>query len=164
MLEERRGLGGVIYQHSQTGTLVLALTAVPAVVCLLLGFSGIWHVYPLAGLFLVVMLLFHSLKVKVDDVAIHLSFGIGLIRRSIPLERVAVCAPVRNRWIYGFGIRYVPWGWMWNIGGLDAVQLTYANGKHFRIGTDEPELLEAAIHEALRSSEGGVRRGYVSDA
>ena len=30
---------------------------------------------------------------------------------------------------------------MWNISGLDAVELTYTNGKKFRIGTDQPQAL-----------------------
>ena len=52
---------------------------------------------------------------------------------------------VRNRWWWGFGIRWTPHGWMWNISGLDAVELTYHNGKKFRIGTDEPEALLEAL-------------------
>ena len=43
------------YTHSQTGVLVLALLSLPAFVCLSLGISGIWQVYPLAGMFLVIM-------------------------------------------------------------------------------------------------------------
>ena len=46
--------------------------------------------------------------------------------------------------LLGFGIRKVPGGWMWNVSGLDSVQLTFADGKRFRIGTDEPGALEAA--------------------
>ena len=149
------------YSHSQTGVLTLTLLAIPAVICLMLGLSGLWQTYPLAGLFFVVMVLFHSLTVKLDEVAIHLSYGIGLVRRSIPLERVAVCAPVRNRWFYGLGIRYVGTGWMWNIAGLDAVELTYTDGRQFRIGTDEPRELVEAITQAMASSETGVRRGYL---
>ncbi len=49
-----------------------------------------------------------------------------------------------NRWYYGWGIRLTPQGWLWNVAGLDAVELTFSNGKKFRIGTDEPgKLLEA---------------------
>ena len=152
------------YSHTQPGVLVSALIAIPMMVCLIVGLSGVWQVYPLAGMFLVVILLFHSLKVQIDDAAIHLAFGIGLVRRSIPLERIAVCALVRNRWFYGFGIRYVGTGWMWNIAGLDAVELTYTDGKRFRIGTDEPRELAEAIAQAMASSESGVRRGYLGQS
>ena len=49
------------------------------------------------------------------------------------------------RLYFGFGIRLTQHGWMWNISGLDAVELTYHNGKKFRIGTDEPEALLEAL-------------------
>jgi len=34
---------------------------------------------------------------------------------------------------------------MWNISGLKAVELTYKNGKKFRLGTGEPEILIALL-------------------
>jgi hypothetical protein len=34
---------------------------------------------------------------------------------------------------------------MWNISGLDAVELDYLDGRKFRIGTDQPEELADAI-------------------
>ena len=43
------------------------------------------------------------------------------------------------------GIKWTPHGWMWNISGLDAIELTYHDGKKFRIGTDEPEALLEAL-------------------
>jgi hypothetical protein len=35
--------------------------------------------------------------------------------------------------------------WVWNVSGLDAVELTLRSGRRFRIGTDEPEELAKAI-------------------
>ena len=35
--------------------------------------------------------------------------------------------------------------WLWNVSGLQAVELVLNNGKRFRIGTDEPENLVNAI-------------------
>jgi hypothetical protein len=34
---------------------------------------------------------------------------------------------------------------LWNIYGLDAVELTYLNGKRFRIGSDDAKQLLTAI-------------------
>ena len=34
---------------------------------------------------------------------------------------------------------------MWNISGLDAVELEYKDGKKFRIGTNQPQKLCQAI-------------------
>jgi len=94
---------------------------------------------------LIVGTLFWGLTVEVNKDIIRLSFGFGIIHRSIPRERIATVTQVRNRWWYRLGIKWTPHGWMWNISGLDAVELTYHNGKKFRIGTDEPEALLEAL-------------------
>ena len=106
------------------------------------SFSVVWIVI-LIGL--IVGTLFWGLTVEVNKDIIRLSFGFGIIHRSIPRERIATVTQVRNRWWYSLGVRLTPHGWMWNISGLDAVELTYHNGKKFRIGTDEPEALLEAL-------------------
>jgi hypothetical protein len=55
---------------------------------------------------------------------------------------------VRNRWYYGWGIRITPRGWLYNVSGLDAVELALKNGKCVRIGSDEPHALARAIDHA----------------
>ena len=52
---------------------------------------------------------------------------------------------ISNRIREGEAVRMAKHGWMWNISGLDAVELTYHNGKKLRIGTDEPEVLLEAL-------------------
>ena len=89
--------------------------------------------------------LFWGLTVEVNKDVVRLYFGFGIIHRSILREHIAMVTQVRNRWWWGFGIRWTPHGWMWNISGLDAIELTYHNGKKFRIGTDEPEALLEAL-------------------
>ena len=89
--------------------------------------------------------LFWGLTVEVNKDVVRLYFGLGIIRRNIRREDIAMVTQVRNRWWWGFGIRWTPHGWMWNISGLDAIELTYHNGKKFRIGTDEPEVLLEAL-------------------
>jgi len=54
---------------------------------------------------------------------------------------VTAVRQVRNHWYYGFGIRKVPNGWMYNVSGLDAVELHLTSGKVFRIGTDDVDQL-----------------------
>ena len=57
---------------------------------------------------------------------------------------------VRNKWWYGWGIRKIPKGWMYNVWGLDAVELEMESGKVFRIGTDEPDQLLGALSIQVR--------------
>ena len=140
------------YDHTQPGTVTRVVFLVSVTMICVFW----WNVSapPFTWLpFLVVMALallcFHSLNVRLDERAVHLRFGIGLIRRSIPLETIVDATPVRNSWLAGFGIRYIGRGWMWNVSGLDAIRIDRTNGGSFFIGTDEPAALEAAINAAI---------------
>lgn len=98
-----------------------------------------------------ILLSLFSLTTVVSEDDVQVWFGIGLIRRRIALNRITSAEAVRNHWIYGWGIRWIPNGWLWNVSGLDGVELALVNGRRFRIGTDEPERLAAAIQGALRT-------------
>lgn len=137
------------YRHTQPGTVLRVIYLIITAWLLMTAVLFTWLLYIVVGMMSLVFLLFHSLTVTIDDVFIRVSFGPGLLRKRIPLSRVVSCRPVRNRLWYGFGIRYIFDGWMWNVSGMDAVQLTYEDGHHFRIGTDEPEALAAAITVAI---------------
>ena len=52
---------------------------------------------------------------------------------------------MRNKWWYGWGLRWIPGGSMYNVWGFDAVELELRSGKVFRIGSDEPDALLAAL-------------------
>ena len=141
-----------IYDHTQPGTVtrvVFLVTISP--LCLFWWFvsAPIFTVLPFFVLIVLGTLTFHSLNVRIDERAVHLRFGIGLIRRSIPLETIVDATPVRNSWLAGFGIRYIGRGWMWNVSGLDAIRINRTKGGSFFIGTDEPAALEAAINAAI---------------
>jgi len=101
--------------------------------------------------FLLISALFYRLIVTVTEDAIRLQFGIGLIKKTIPLRSVVSAEPVRNRWWYGWGIRVYPRGWMFNISGLDAVELQLRKGPCFRIGTDDPVGLTGALRARLQA-------------
>ena len=94
-------------------------------------------------------LLFGTLTVVVDEERLSLRFGVGLIRKSIPLSGVRSFGSVRNPWYYGWGIRFTPRGTLYNVSGLSAIALLLKNGKHVRVGTDEPEALERALRGVL---------------
>ena len=67
-----------------------------------------------------------------DRVSCH--FGRGIVHRSIALADLASVSLVRNSWLAGWGVRLTPTGWMWNVSGLDAVELVFVDGRRFRIG------------------------------
>lgn len=138
------------YKHTQVGWLTIGCV----VGFLLVVQRGIAGADSTAGyaiavtLVLALLLLFAALTVTVDRTSVKLRFGIGLIRKRLPLSRIRTFRAVRNHWYYGWGIKMVPDGWMWNIAGLSAVELALENGRIFRIGTDEPEALVRALEAA----------------
>ncbi|HOT01624.1 MAG TPA: hypothetical protein PLY66_11515 [Acidobacteriota bacterium] len=143
------------YSHTQIGTLILVVLGMSILVLLVFFLTGPAppQVFVVAVLLAIMAFLFSRLTVEIRDDRLVCFFGPGLIRRSIKLENITGCAKVRNSWLYGWGVRLTPHGWMFNIAGLDAVELTLAGGRRFRIGTDEPDRLCAAITSArsLRS-------------
>ena len=93
----------------------------------------------------VVVFWFNRLSVIVRAEEVRVYFGPGWPRRSIATHNIIGFRQVRNKWWYGWGIRLIPGGWMYNVWGLDAIELDLANGKKFRIGTREPSELMAAL-------------------
>jgi hypothetical protein len=138
------------YRHTQIGWVMLGVAA--AVVAF--GWAGLPPGAAAAArvpLLLIVALLvfvFGTLTVEVAEDAIRLRFGVGLVRKRIALRDVQGWREVRNPWYYGWGIHTAPGGVLWNVSGFDAVELALADGKRFRIGTDEPAALAAAITQA----------------
>jgi hypothetical protein len=137
-----------IYQHTQAGTLIQwSLAAVAVLVAILalcmpapLGVGGI-----VAAVLVICLVLFRSLTVTVTTATIVAAFGPGLIRKTFRVENICGARIVRNPWYYGWGIHLTPHGWLFNVSGFDAIELEQTNKHTFRIGTDEPAQLLAAI-------------------
>jgi hypothetical protein len=140
------------YTHTQVGWLVLAVVfgaaAVLFVVFLLTGIRGVPLAVP--GIITIVALLFGWLKVTVDDRRVTARFGPGLVRKGFDLHEVVSAEPVRNKAWYGWGIRLTPHGWLFNVSGLDAVELTMRDGRRYRIGTDDPKGLARAVGKVVK--------------
>lgn len=140
------------YKHTQIGYLILAFIAIGILLVLnyfyLSGKTNPFLLIILAAL-IVCLLLFGILTVRVDGEEVSLRFGVGLIRKRFPLSGIESHSAVRNPWYYGWGLRRTPIGWLYNVSGLDAVEIAMKDGSKFRIGTDDPTGLDAAIGAAL---------------
>lgn len=139
------------YRHTQAGWLSVAIALGVGIFGLVLVFGvGLHPALLFAWLVVVpVLITFNSLTTEVEDGTLRLSFGVGWIQRQVELRRVAEVRVVRNRWFYGWGIRLTPHGWLWNVSGLDAVELVYLDGSKFRVGTDEPRVLAQALQAEI---------------
>lgn len=145
-----------VYEHTQPGRLMRVIMGSIALVSLAAVSIGLayasevsWIGLLITTILLFILLLFHNLNVNVSTNDIVLKFGIGLIHKSFAVLDIQSATAVRNRWFYGWGIRYTPHGWLYNVSGFDAVQIQLRNGRSYRIGTDEPQQLQAAIESVI---------------
>ncbi len=153
------------YKHKQIGYLILIVT-----LAVLVFFVSIYIMASLEpasvdsganflitttmALVVFILLSFSTLNVSIDESYIKVKFGYGIFQKKILLQEISSIKTVKNKWYYGFGIRLWLWPTMWifNVSGLDAVELTMKNGKIYRIGTDEPAELNSAIKQAANLS------------
>jgi hypothetical protein len=135
------------YRHTQPGTLVL-------IVCLIIGVFGVtlswmggdWKpAIVTIAITAAVALLFASLTVEVDDSELRWHFGPGLWSYRLPLAEIRDVGIVRNHWWNGWGIRMAPGFRLYNVSGLDAVELHVGPNDIRRIGTDDPQGLAQAL-------------------
>jgi hypothetical protein len=92
---------------------------------------------------------FRSMTVSVDEKQIALRFGAWLEAKRIALVSIKAIRKTRMSPINGWGIHFVGNGWLYNIYGLDAVEVELIDGSKTYIGTDQPLALWEAITEAL---------------
>ncbi len=144
------------YLHTQVGYVILGSLAL----ILLIGVSiALAEGVPRAGVVVLavvvlILALFYSLNVRIDEEVIEIRFGPGIIRKSFRLKDIESCRTVKNHWSHGWGIHMVPGGWLYNVSGWYAVEIVLRGGQKHRIGTDVPDDLCRAISDAVDETRG----------
>lgn len=139
------------YRHTQRGTLMIIILVVGAIVVAVgtlpapngARFVGL----PIALVCAVLAWLFSSLTVIVRDDEVQWYFGPGAWTYRMPRAEIANVSIVRNSALTGFGIRMRPGFRLYNVSGLDAVELQLRDGEIRRIGTDDARGLAAALRQ-----------------
>lgn len=144
------------YYHSQVGKPVLiAMSAVAIYLAFMPVFLPervpAWYGIVVA---MVTLLLanFVWMTVEVKGGIVTWSFGLGIFKKKLDLKEVRELKITKTPWYYGYGIRKVPGGWLYNVGGPWSVECLRENGKATRIGTDEPEKLLAVLSDQMPPS------------
>jgi len=106
--------------------------------------------------FIVSFLVFFKMTIIIDDTHLTFSMGIGLVRKSYPLSEIASCKPVTNSVLSGVGIHITSSGWLYNVSGKYAIELTFkSSGRRIRIGTDKPDEIAEAVTKQINGSMSG---------
>ena len=139
------------YQHTQIGYLMIA--ALGIVLLFVAGYMVVDGFNRTAFAMLIVLgiclILFATLTVTIEDDAVEIRFGPGVIRKRFSLADIESCRVVKNPWYVGWGIRLTSDGWLYNVSGFHAVQICMKTGRKYRIGTDVPNDLENALRQSL---------------
>ena len=135
------------YRHTQPGTLLLLCAVLAGLGGAALAWrAGQWPAAPVLILMAIaIAVLFSSLTVEVGEGELRWYFGPGLWSYRLPLAEIRDVGIVRNRWWNGWGIRMAPGFRLYNVSGLDAVELRVGPNDVRRIGTDDPQGLAQAL-------------------
>ncbi|MCK9579561.1 MAG: DUF1673 domain-containing protein [Methanoregula sp.] len=144
------------YEHTQRGTLIIG--AVSAAIFIILATTYLygpeWVAIIVLAIMIFVLAIMSTLTVSVNEGLLRIRFGpVGLVRKEWPLSEIVSVTAVNNPWYYGYGLRWTPYGRLYNVSGRGAVEVLLFSGKKFRIGTDEPETLKNAIETALSENK-----------
>jgi hypothetical protein len=105
----------------------------------------------ITGICLSIIVLFYGMTTTIDAESITISFGIGFINKKINLANIESVTEVQNPWYWGWGIRMIPNGTLYNISGSKGIELKFKNtDKTIRIGSKDPETLKNEIEKRQR--------------
>ena len=151
------------YKHTQIGYLMIVVTFI-----VLIFFSWMYItasaevpsvdsgpnflISSIMALILFILASFSTLTSSLDENYLRIKFGYGVFKKKFSLQEILSAKSVKNHWYYGWGIKM--WFWphrilIYSVSGFDAVEITLKNGRIYRIGTDVPEELEAAIKQSI---------------
>ncbi len=137
------------YRHTQRGTVMIVGMALLAIFFAFMAYTlpspGRWGALVAVLGLIILAWLFSSLTVSISDGQLQWRFGPGLWRYRMALADIASVSIVRNSLLNGFGIRIRPGFRLYNVSGLDAVELQLKSGDIRRIGTDDASGLAAAL-------------------
>jgi hypothetical protein len=144
------------YRHTQIGWAMIVIlgggVAFLTWAAVKMGGSASMVVLSVTALLLVVLVLFASLTVTVDDEQVELRMGPGPIRRRIPLTDILSVDRMKLPWwAVGYGIRMSLNGkrQLWRVSGSNAVNLELSGERLLLITSDEPDALAAVIRAAI---------------
>jgi len=155
---------GTAYRHRQFGWAIAVGTVVGLVLAALLTVSlsagtiaaARWAVVALFGILAAGFVLLGTLTVEVDADGVRLRFGVGLIRRSVPLADIVRCDVVRTPLWWGWGLHWTPSGWLYNVSGRDAVRIDVRRERAVIVGSDDAPALKKAIDGWLDAAAAGA--------
>lgn len=148
----------IIYRHQQKGWVMLICFGGTSLVLLILSIFLAMRVSALSGVITfsaaaamaMLLVLFSSMTVEIMDDELSWYFGPGFWKRSIALAEIGDAIPMHTQWYWGYGIKFFgPNRWLYNVSGLEAIEIKLRSGGWVRIGTDDTIRLLQALKERM---------------
>ena len=135
-----------LYRHRQIGWTIIIVLGLAALFAAAAGLATLRPTLLLVvAVTLLTGLLFSSLTIEVTESELVWFFGPGIFKKRVARSEIASAEPAHNSWWWGWGVHLTSGGWLYNVHGLEAVEIIQKDGKRFRLGTDEPEALASAL-------------------
>ena len=158
------------YKHTQIGKVGIGIIVLAAIISIMSvtteDFSkyapnwmdtSTWNVWGIAIIIVVYVIVLNMsiLTVQIDKESLCWYFGVGKSKKSIQLDDIHSVKLVRNKWWFGFGVRkLLSGGTLYNVHGLDAVEVTTKQGQIVRIGSDDTRKLARTLTTAIDKLQG----------
>jgi len=139
------------YEHTQTGWWIYLPIIVLVVGASAIATGGAAAPFPIGVAPAIIVMLgagaiFARLTTRVEGTAVSWYFGWGWPGGSIAMAEIASAEVTDTNLLEGFGIHWTIWhGWLWNVWGFRAVEITKHGGGRVTLGTDDPQGLCQAI-------------------
>ena len=146
-------------KYPQFGTFSVIVLGSSLIFCIVMmiisGFNDLAPIGILGSVsitMLICLLIFYKLTIYISTTYIQFSLGFGLVSKKYLISDIQSCKSVRNNPLYGIGIRKIPKGWLYNVTGLGAIEMTFKNSNSIvRIGTNRPDEIAEIITRMIKS-------------
>jgi len=101
-------------------------------------------------IFGVILLIFYGMTIIVTDKHLKIKFGIGLYTKKIDLKTISSVSVQKNPTCYGYGVRILPNGLLYNVSGKQAIEIKFRKKRQIiQIGTNDWENLKEAVEKSM---------------
>lgn len=157
------------YQHTQVGKIMIAAVIMSMIIALIAilnqDFSkyapdwldtSSWNMWGIVILIVAELFAINMtvLTLRINEGELTWQFGIGIPKGALNINDIVSVELVRNKWWYGFGIRRTSSGArLYNVEGLDAIEIINNEGAKIRFGTNDPKKLLRVLSSLTDNNE-----------
>jgi len=141
---------------------VIVIVLLIIVACITLAYFNKWGNNPIdmVGYIILMVLLggcllgFYGMTIIVSDKQIQIKFGIGFYTKRIDLSAIDSITVTKYPLYFGYGIRMIPKGMLYNVSGRYAIEIKIKGKKSVMyIGTNDWDNLKLILEESIKMNK-----------